>query len=156
MLPFYSAGQGAAAGKSMFDLGLRMWETAIASSQVIGKRLPIIDAARTDPLGADHAELALMMTEKLAAFAEAGQVAGRAALAAQADWAAQLGSLAALMLAGGGTARQRDALQRRSARTAARGLASAGDALAPIHKAATGNARRLKRTEVPRARKKRR
>ena len=78
-----------------------------------------------------------MVTEKAEAFSRAGMSLGRAALAAQLDLAGQWSALL-----GGGAITSPQA-RRRAARAARRSLDAAGEALAPIRKAATANARRL-------------
>jgi hypothetical protein len=53
----------------------RMWvatgETASASAQVVGARMPIIESAMRNPLSANIPELSLMSSEKMEAFAQA-------------------------------------------------------------------------------------
>lgn len=60
---------------SMFARSARMMvatgETVTASAQVVGARMPIIEAAMTNPLSANLPELWLMGSEKADAFSQA-------------------------------------------------------------------------------------
>jgi len=49
-------------------------DLAIASSQIIAKRVALGMAAAFDPMGADHAEFGRMMPEKMEAFSAAGAI----------------------------------------------------------------------------------
>lgn len=134
-----------------------------ASSDVIARRLEIVAEAVRDPLKADLRELTLMGSEKveaLAASAAAG-LSGAAAMAtsggavAARETAAAQSALAAVMKAGHPA---EAALAQSAWATAAMGravrdgwalgatmLKLQADALAPIHKAAVANAKRLKK-----------
>jgi hypothetical protein len=132
------------AGMDMARTGLRLGETLAASGTVIERRLELIRAAAADPLAGDYRELGLMVPEKIEAFAKAGAALSEIWWAAQRDMAAHLGHLTAMMLKGG-TPTPADVrlMGKRGARGAARAASGPGAALAPIHKAATANARRL-------------
>jgi hypothetical protein len=121
---------------SMWTLGMRSaqmaFETFEASARVINHRTPLIQAAARNPLTADHAELGTMVTEKMAAFSQAGIAAMTGMATLQRIW---LGALTAGgARAGSGSARMLEQANR-----------SMVQAMTPIHKAATANARRLGR-----------
>jgi hypothetical protein len=146
MYPFYWSSRNMADGLSMLRAANRWFETAAASAQVIEHRTGLMKAAAADPMRGDYRELARMLPEKMAAFSEAGMKLGQGWLATQADMAAQFQQLGVAMMRGRPpSASELQAIHAKGARTASRALAAAGEALAPIHKAATGNARRLKR-----------
>jgi hypothetical protein len=143
MFPWYWPRQSV--GTDMFRAGVKLMETAAASMQVVEHRTGLMRAAAADPLTGDYAELSLMVPEKVAAFSEAGVRLGQGWIAAQAEMVAEAQRIGAMMLSGRPpSAKALQAMHKRGARSAARSLAAAGEALAPIHKAATGNARRLK------------
>ena len=130
----------------MLRASTRLAETGAAAADVIAHRSKLIDAAFRDPMKGDYAELGLMVPEKAAAFSEAGLKLAQGWWAAQGDAALQFQQMGLAMLSGRAPSfAQLQAAQRRSARTGARAIAAAGDALTPIHKAATGNARRLRK-----------
>jgi hypothetical protein len=139
----------------MFRAATRLYETAAASAQVIAHRKGVIETAARDPMAGDYRELSLMVTEKLAAFSEAGTRLSQGWWSAQLDMAAQFQQLGALMLRGRpASAADFEAVQRKGTRTASRALTAAGEAIVPIHKAATANARRLKTSKAVGTRKK--
>jgi hypothetical protein len=121
-------------------------ETALAAGEVIARRTATIDHAMRNPLAADHAELAQMVSEKAAAFGEAGQIALRDLYVLQAEFAATAAR------AGSDAGRINFAalsemlgLWERAARGAMTSAAAPRRSLKPIHRRATANARRLKR-----------
>ena len=126
--------------------GDMMARTAAASKDVIAARTVILQTAARSPLEADHAEIWRMTNEKAVAFSAAGEVALTAWWKAWADGAA---------LAGKMTARSSRVPTPFSAfdwwseiglgalRAAESGSRAGRDTLAPIHRAATANARRL-------------
>ncbi len=121
-----------------------MWgETLSASQAVVGHRSKTIEAALANPLGADHAELGRMVSEKSSAFGEAGASLARDYFAIQSDLSAQATALGRMMLGQIPTPRATQALMSRSQRIGTAALASSIRALAPVHRAATANARRL-------------
>jgi hypothetical protein len=102
-------------------------ETLDASAKVVGHRSAILRDAARDPLTANRAELALMVSEKVHAFSAAGQAAAMDLAKLQRLWLGQGGAVSSGMLA---------ALTGQAARSGIR-------AMRPVHKAATANARRL-------------
>ena len=136
------------AGMDMFQAGLKLGETLIASRNVIDRRLEIIKEAACNPISGDYRELGLMVPEKVDAFWTAGMRLSEGWWAAQRNMAAQLQHFSTIMLRGGSpTAADLQVIGQRNARAMSRSSAAAGAALAPIHKAATANARRLGKTK---------
>ena len=106
-----------------FDLALKTWEMLLASSHVIGERTQRMARAGHNPSARDRTEFTRMGSEKVQAATESGlAVATRLATT----------NYAAMSSFG----RQWMAAMNESAR-----LASA--ALAPVHRTATANSRRL-------------
>lgn len=114
-------------------------ELALASLSVVRARAPMIVQAVHDPMRGNYAELGRMVSEKPLAFARGAAAAGPAwlAMAAESDryfaqaWSATPGLAAATSaMAFWG-------------RMLSLGLAWQSAMLAPIHAAATANARRL-------------
>jgi hypothetical protein len=142
---------------------LKGGELAIASGRVIAERAALGVAALVDPGTADHAEFARMGPEKMKAFASAGSVLQRRSGAFVEEMARFAGVEAALALrAAGELALCRSpvdvlALNNRLALAwfgravshavalGALTVAAGGAALVPVHRAATGNARRLQK-----------
>jgi hypothetical protein len=123
-----------------------MWsETLTASHAVVGHRSKTIEAALANPLGADHAELGRMVSEKSSAFGEAAASLTRDYFAAQSDLNAQAEAVGKMMMGQLPTTNAALAMVDRSQRLGSAALASSVRALAPVHKAATANARRLGR-----------
>jgi len=121
-----------------------MWsETLNAAHAVVGHRSRTIKSALHDPLGADHAELGRMVSEKSSAFGAAGTSLVRDVLDLQADLAAQAAALGQMMFGQLPTPRAAQEMVLRSQRLGTAALASSIRALTPVHKAATANARRL-------------
>jgi hypothetical protein len=156
-------GKITAAGAELADAAVKLGETAVAAGTVIGHRVALGAQALHNPASADHDEFARMGTEKVDAFAAAGQAvlgelhdinrelvkhaAAAAAASLRAAWdVATAGSPAVAYEA------QRRWLVESWARSSSHALKltsmTAGVsalALAPVHSAATGNARRLTR-----------
>jgi hypothetical protein len=121
-------------------------ETAFAAGEVIASRSATIDDAVRNPLSADHAELALMVGEKVAAFGEAGAIAMRDACLLQAKLASD--AVRAGTFAGrGGLSAMGEMLQlwERAAHGVMTTAGAPRRSLKPIHRRATANAKRLKR-----------
>lgn len=136
-----------------FDMtrtGMRASETMTASHDVVARRSEIIGAAMRSPLDADHAELAMMVPEKMEAFSQAGMAMFGIWQTMHASYMAEMAHLGAMAMRGRPpTLAEINRAQSRSAnyamRSVERSAAMGAAALAPIHKAATANARRLKR-----------
>ena len=138
-------------------------ELAVASGEVIARRMALGAAALADPMTADHVEFSRMVPEKMAALSAVAAIVQRRSAAVIAEMARYAASEATIALrAAGEIARCRTpadiaAAQSRFvlgwfARTVSQSLAlgalamSAGGAmLVPVHRAATDNAKRLRR-----------
>ena len=121
-------------------------ETALAAGEVIASRSATIDHAVRNPFSADHAELAQMVSEKVAAFSEAGYIALRDAYMLQAEFAST--AVRAGTYAGRGGFSAFGEMLGMWERAAHGAMAAAGAprrSLKPIHRRATANTRRLKR-----------
>jgi hypothetical protein len=136
-------------------------ELAFAAGEVVAKRMALGAAAIVDPLSADHAELARMVPEKARAFGDADTVMLQrsGAMAQQmAQFAANelaLAARATLALAACRSPADLAAAQGRfvtgwlgramshAIALGAMAVRSQAAAMAPVHRTATGNARRL-------------
>jgi hypothetical protein len=138
-------------------------ELTTAAGQVVAKRMALGATAVIDPLNADHVEFAKIIPEKTMAFSEAGvtwlhwsgEVAERRASFAAREMA--YGADAAVAMArcrtpAGVIATQSIFASAWFARALSQSIAlgslvmrSQGAVMAPIHRAATANARRLSR-----------
>ena len=127
----------------MVRAGTMFSETLTASQQVVGLRHKAIEAAMSDPLRADHAELGRMISEKSAAFGAAGASLARDWVAIQADWSAQARAIGQIMMGQLPGRRATGAIVARSQLIGSAALASSIRAMAPVHRTATANARRL-------------
>ena len=126
--------------------GLKYGEMMDASAHVIRSRCGSIANAVQNPLEGDYAELGRMVPEKVDAFSRAGQAAFADLCAIQADALANwmhLGQIAAARRLP--TSAETERIARRSSRVSARASAAAGKMLAPVHRRAMGNAKRLRR-----------
>jgi len=138
------------AGLDMQSTWLRGVETVRASGEVIEARMAVIRAAAAAPRPGDHAELSRLVPEKVEAFGRSAQGVARDVVAMHAAWATHMQRVAMMMLAGrlptpgeATTLAHQSADYALGATTAAARLGKS--ALAPIHRTATGNARRLRR-----------
>ena len=119
-------------------------ETMVAAPTVVAARMPAISAAMQNPLNADLHELTRMVTEKADAF---GQSQRSLTSASQRFQAASEGNARDLgKLSGGGIFDPAIYMRifERNVSAAAALLSLPGEAIAPIHKKATRNARRLR------------
>lgn len=137
-------------------------ELAMAATEVVLRRMTLGGFAMVNPAGADHAEFARMVPEKTKAFADAGtvlanqsarmgEVMARFLVEESAFMAKAAGSVMASGHAGGMMAAQAQVAMAWFGRMTAQSgamcllaLEAQGAALAPIHRAATGNATRLR------------
>lgn len=137
------------AGAQMVRTTAALAETVTASHAVISRRSAIFGSAVQSPASADHAELSRMMPEKMKAFGASGASMGRDMMAIQSALmheAMQLGMMAMTgRLPGAGALAERGA--NLAVNTMTLGAAMGARSLAPIHRAATANARRLKRAK---------
>lgn len=109
--------------------GLRLFETMAAVPAVVNARMPMIGAAAFNPATGDWPELYKMVVEKAEALTQAGLSITRDMQAIQAE---KLRPTRSAKSAAASSARMRR-----------HAIGAAGRALAPVHAAATGNARRL-------------
>ncbi|MGY4397211.1 hypothetical protein ACVWZA_002405 [Sphingomonas sp. UYAg733] len=138
----------------MSHTGLRAMETLAASNSVVERRTGMIDTAMRNPLAGDYAELSRMVPEKVDAFSQSGLAMAnewwsmQTALLTevQAFWGMALRgrapTLAEMSTAGSRATNYALSTAKRGANLGALGLA-------PIHKKAVANARRLKRKKSP-------
>lgn len=138
------------AGLDQMALGWRWLETLQATGNVLAHRGDTIDRTlRSSPAGvrsAARAELARLIPEKIDAFSRSGAAAFNGTLTLHRAWLAQLERTQRLLLAGklptfadladAGTA---------ALTTSAVATRLGRDALAPVHRKVTANARRLSR-----------
>ncbi|WP_308814764.1 hypothetical protein [Sphingomonas sp. GV3] len=108
---------------------LRMFETMAAVPAVLNARMPMIGAAAFDPLHGNWPELHRMVAEKTEAFVKASLSVARDMHAIQSEMLQPNPSAGSAALS--------------SARIQYHAIGAAGRALAPVHAAVTGNARRL-------------
>jgi hypothetical protein len=136
------------AGFGMFEAGIRFGEMMIASQSVIGARVGMMQAAAQSPLDGDYAELGRMVPEKVAALSRSGAALSEEWRKMQGDMFDQWREWGTLMSAMPSVGRLHAFGERsaaRGTRTLVRSMGAGGVALDPVHKAATANARRLKR-----------
>ena len=129
----------------MVRAGTMLSETLNATHSVVGHRSKTIETAMSDPLGADYVELGRMVSEKSAAFGEAGASLSRDWFAMQRDWNAQVSELSAMMMGKVPGPRAAQAMIKRSQRLGSAALASGVRAMTPIHRTATANEKRLRK-----------
>lgn len=129
--------------QKMWRAGTMVSETLAASHQVIGHRQKAIEEAVSDPLGADHAELGRMVTEKGAAFGAAGVSLANDWWAMQGDISAQMMAIGKIMAGRAPGPRATQAMIARGQRIGSAALASSIRAMIPVHRTATSNAKRL-------------
>jgi hypothetical protein len=137
----------------MFEASMKFSEMMLASHSVIGTRVDLMNAAVRDPFSADYAELGRMVPEKMAAFSQSGAALAKEWSKAQGDMFDQWrewGTLMSAMPTPGRIAEFNNRSAKRGARAVTRSMGAGGAALEPVHKAATANARRLKRSRSKR------
>lgn len=135
-------------GVALADTGIKFAETIHASSAVVDSRSRTMAAASRDPLNGDYVELGRMVPEKVEAFAQAGMSAMSDLQAIQAQALANWQQLIGITLSGRmASAAQLGELATRSSRMFERAAGAGGKALAPVHRSATDNARRLSRAK---------
>jgi Phasin protein len=134
-----------------------------AASHVVAKRMTLGAAAMSDPLNADHVEFAKIIPEKTRAFSEAGmawlQWSGEVAAQMASFAASEMAAVAQATVAIASCRTPADAIARQSsfasawfARSLSRSISlgslamrAQGAAMAPVHRVAAANARRLNR-----------
>lgn len=148
--PFSAWSRMVAAGFDMQRNWLNAAETLGASASVISRRTDVIRDAAWSPLTADVHELSRMVPEKVEAFSKSGQAMMLDMVQAQAAWWSQTQRVTAMLMRGHPpTPSEFSALSARSQDYALGSIDAAvrmgRTALAPIHRTATANARRLDR-----------
>lgn len=128
------------------QLGGDMMGAMASAQRVIAARLPTLVAAAHDPLGADHAEMRLMVTEKVGAFgtsARSMKASSDAVHRATNANARALGRVAAGHILWPGDWM---ALVEKNLAAAAALAAAPAAAFAPLHRGVTVNEKRLRRS----------
>lgn len=146
--PFAYWTRAFSAGAMMATTVLEVMTTMSMSGKVIQAREPIVRGALGSPMTADYVELSRMVTEKLSAFSASGAVVSRAWWAGQLEWTALLSK------AGSGLTPWNPRTPQNLAtlwvdtiivilKLTEINAHMGRDALAPIRRVATANARRL-------------
>ena len=123
----------------------RSLELSLAAPAVIAMRTARMMAAGTTPTAADRKERSRMVSEKVGAFAESWSAMAARQQRAQIDAWTQLMRWSWTAWMSGPSAFAAPAAQRRMQRAQAAVFASG---LAPLHRVATANLRRLSRTRT--------
>lgn len=131
--------------QKMVRAGTMLSETLTATQAVVEHRRWTIEQAMSDPMHADLVELGRMVSEKSSAFGAAGASLTKDWFALQRDWNAQISDVSAMMLGKLPSESAAQAMVARGQRLGSAALASSVRAMAPIHRAATANQRRLDR-----------
>lgn len=135
---------------SLVAQSARIWidtgETVTASAKVVNARMPIIEAAISNPLSANLPELSLMTSEKMEALAQAQRAYwsafGSFAQLASAQWMDLMGlAMKSRPLAMSDMSRLND----RSVALAQIAMGTGEKVLNPYHRTTTANAKRLER-----------
>jgi len=126
------------------QMNIKLVETLMASQSVIAARLPMIGAAMSDPINANYRELSRMVTEKGQAFGRSGRSVSSAMETVRRSSQANARDLG--RLSGSGLLTPADWSQKTERRMAPvmHWTSLPAESLAPVHKRATANARRLK------------
>lgn len=135
---------------SVGETRTRLAEIARASHDVIASRSVTIGQAMRSPLDGDYDELGRMVPEKVAAFAASGNAAMQAWWTLQAACIEQVGEVSAVLLRGRPpTLAELADLSSRSTMHGLRALETGSrmgrDVVRPVHRAATANAKRLRK-----------
>lgn len=145
--PFTTWTRMLGAASSAASTGRRVSETLTAAQEVIAKRTDMMQS----PLTADYVELGRMIPEKIEAFSRAGAAVASGWWAMQAECIVEAQHIAALAMRGRppsleewGTLGTRNAAH--MVRMVEKSVELGASAVAPIHRSATGNARRLRKT----------
>jgi hypothetical protein len=130
------------------DIGVKATEMTTAAGSVIRERVGMMTAVHCNPLTADYAELGRMIPEKMDAFSEAGAAVFDEWLALHRDVGDYMLFLGRTIMSGRPPIPSEavELTERTSAhndRVATSVIAAVGVALAPFHRKATSNARRL-------------
>lgn len=148
--PFTAWPRMLAAGLDMQSNWMRGFETLQASQSVIAARSGKMCEAARAPLDADLAEFARMVPEKIYAFSRSARAITRDSLAMHHAWTVQMQRVGLIMMSGKlPTFHEASALATQTSDYALGAISASvrlgKEALSPLHRAATANARRLKR-----------
>jgi hypothetical protein len=122
-------------------------ELAVAAATVIAERVGMMAEVARDPIGANYAEFDRMISEKIVAFAASGAALSDAWWRSQRHLGDFLSDLGGAMMSPQPPSGA-ELFERASAHHAAvaeSAVRAAGSALAPLHRSARANARRLAR-----------
>ncbi|HWI85595.1 MAG TPA: hypothetical protein VNT42_04630 [Sphingomonas sp.] len=131
-------------GAKATQTSIRFTEMMVASSEVVSSRSGSIADAMRDPLNGDYRELGRMVPEKIDAFSSAGASMWKDMGALQASALAAWSHGASLMLRPS-TMADAATMWTHSGDMIGRSMDMGGKAMAPIHRQATANARRLRK-----------
>ena len=137
------------ASVGMIATGLQVGEVVLASGSVIGARMTIMGSAARSPLDGDYAEIGGMVMEKAVALSAVNQALVDQWSAMLHDASEQASHLGSLVVSGRPlNPRDLSGLAERwlthGTRMITHTMETGGLALAPVHQAATANARRLR------------
>lgn len=133
------------AGFDMMQGWVALGETLSASQRVAERRGAMMGDAARSPLAGDYAEFGRMLPEKLSAFTGAAENWFADCFEVQRQMIAQFADASSFMAGGGANPMAFMARgAERSNRVAITAMSAGGKALAPVHRAATRNAKRLK------------
>lgn len=147
--PFSAWARMVSAGLDMQSTWACSAETMTASGDVVGLCTEMMRAATASPLTDDHAELSRMVPQKTAAFSRSAEVIALDTIAMHSAWVGQMQRAGMMVLAGRmPSTAEVIALAKQSVNYAIGAMAAGANmgkgALEPVHRTATGNARRLK------------
>jgi hypothetical protein len=136
------------ASLNLVQSNVRTVEMLTASRTVIASRMGSMAGAARNPFGGDHVELGRMIPEKVTAFSDAAHSLSRhwsAVFSMASEHMSQVGSLMfrGRLLSPAELSQMSSSTAAIATNMLATALESGSVALAPIHKQATSNARRL-------------
>jgi hypothetical protein len=135
MISLYSIIAMNKAALGLFKTNLKCSEMLIAAGSVVDKRSRMINSAIRSPLTADYRELGRMVPEKVSAFGDAAEIM----IDAWAKWQRAVTGHAQDVYCGKACSAYT------WVDTVSRACEAPGEAMMPLHKAATDNARRLQK-----------
>lgn len=150
--PFSAWTRLASAVFDMQKTWLRSIETLQASHAGIAPRTAKLRDVASNPL-TDHAEFARMVPEKVEAFGRSAEAVAKQTMALHSAWIGQMQRVGAVMLTGRLPSMAEAATLAGQSAHYTLGAVAAGSrlgagAIAPVHRTATGNARRLGRGQA--------
>lgn len=127
----------------LMQTGAKLAETMRHSGAVVEARMPLIWEAMVSPFSADHGELALMVSEKVGAFGKSADLGARAGKSVLAGHHANMTDLRRMFSGMPLNLQDWWRMSERNLAMTAQLWAMPGVVLAPIHRKARANARRL-------------